>query len=179
MARPKVVLAFSGGLDTSYCLVHHREEKGMEVFTATVDTGGFASEDLEAIEKKALDLGASKHATLDGREEVYSDWVTTLIQGNVLRGGVYPLSVAAERAVQAKLVVALARRLGVSAIAHGCTVAGNDQFRFDVAFSVLAPELVVLAPVRDLGVSRKAEYDYLRKHGFPQEERARDYSINE
>jgi argininosuccinate synthase len=179
MARPKVVLAFSGGLDTSFCLVHLREEKGMDVITATVDTGGFSRADLAAIEKKALDLGASKHETLDGRAAVYDDWVATLIQGNVLRGGVYPLSVAAERAVQAKLVVGLARRLGSSAVAHGCTVAGNDQFRFDVAFSVLAPELVVLAPVRDLGISRQAEVDFLRKHGFPQELKTRDYSINE
>ncbi|MBI1848733.1 MAG: argininosuccinate synthase [Planctomycetes bacterium] len=179
MARPKVVLAFSGGLDTSFCLVHLREEKGMDVFTATVDTGGFTAVELAAIEKKALDLGAVKHQTLDGRALVYDEYVTTLIHGNVLRGGVYPLSVAAERAIQARLVVDLARQLHVTAIAHGCTVAGNDQFRFDVAFSVLAPELVVLAPVRDLGVSRKDEYDFLRKHGFPQEIRTRDYSINE
>ncbi len=179
MARPKAVLAFSGGLDTSFCLVYLRQEKGMDVVTATVDTGGFAPDELRAIERRARDLGATQHETLDGRAAIYEEFVTTLIQGNVLRGGVYPLSVAAERVVQARLVADLARRLKVSAISHGCTVAGNDQFRFDVAFSVLAPEMLVLAPVRDLGLSRRAEYDFLRNHGFPQEVKARDYSINE
>ncbi len=177
-ARKTVVLAFSGGLDTSYCVVHLREELGYDVVTAIVDTGGYAAEELREIEKKALSLGAKRHVTIDGRQELWDRVVGYLVKGNVLRGGVYPLAVAAERVIQAERVAALAKREQARAIAHGCTGAGNDQARFEAAFTVLAPELEVIAPIRDLGITRDEEARFLTKHGFPVQATTRDYSVN-
>src|ERR1700758_3598097 len=127
------LLAFSGGLDTSFCVLWLREQKH-EVHTVTVNTGGFSPNEVSRIEKLAHDLGAASHVTIDAREELFRDYLRYLLAGNVLRGGVYPLSVSAERVCQAKAVVRHGLQLGVGALVHGSTSAGNDQVRFDVAF---------------------------------------------
>ena len=174
----RILLAFSGGLDTSFCVLHLKAQ-GHEVHTVTVDTGGFSKEELARIEDLAPKLGAASHATLDARQELFQDYLRFLIAGNVLRGGLYPLSVSAERVCQAKRVVAHARDLGATALAHGSTGAGNDQVRFDVAFRTLAPDLLLLAPIRDLAPSRAEERTFLEANGFPFPEKTEAYSINE
>src|SRR5215467_11921111 len=135
---PVVCLAFSGGLDTTYCAVLLREE-GSRVHAVTVDTGGFSAREKKRIAARAKAAGVERHVVVDGRREVFEDYALPLLFGNVLRGGVYPLSVSAERAVQAQVVARYARRVGATALAHGSTAAGNDQFRFDAAWRVLAP----------------------------------------
>ncbi len=174
----KAVLAFSGGLDTSYC-VFYLQEQGYEVVTVTVDTGGFTEEELTAIEARALDLGASTHHTLDGKQALYDRMVSTIIKGNILRGGVYPLSVGPERVIQAAQVVRIAREVGAEAVAHGSTGAGNDQVRFDVAVRTLAPELEIISPIRDQGMTRAEETTYLQAHGVPVDAETKAYSINQ
>jgi argininosuccinate synthase len=174
----KVVLAYSGGLDTSYCIPYLREKRGYQVISVTVDTGGFAAGELEAIEARAKALGVLAHHTVDARRDVYQKYASYLIKGNVLRGAVYPLSVAAERTVQAEAVAAMARREGAQAVAHGSTGAGNDQIRFDIAFSVLCPGLKVIVPIREEKLSRKEEFEFLRARGVEIEKRAEEYSIN-
>src|SRR5678809_280575 len=136
MSQSRTLLAFSGGLDTSYCVLWLREQ-GQEVHTVTVDTGGFDPAELSRIEKLASELGAASHKTIDAREELVRNYLRFLIAGNVLRGGLYPLSVSAERVCQARRVVAYALEIGANALAHGSTGAGNDQVRFDVAFRAL------------------------------------------
>ena len=163
--KPLIVLAFSGGLDTSFCALWLQEELGAEVVTATVQTGGFGAKEVADIRARALSLGAKAHHLLEGRGRVYERFVSTLIRGNVLRGRVYPLSVAAERVVQAELAASLAQELGASGLCHGSTGAGNDQFRFDGAFRTLAPELSIHTPIRDLGLSREQETEYLSSRG--------------
>lgn len=174
----KVLLAFSGGLDTSYCVVWLKAQ-GHEVHTATVDTGGFSAEELGRIETLSPKLGAASHRTLDATGELWRDYLRFLVAGNVLRGSLYPLSVSAERVCQARRTVAAARELGATALAHGSTGAGNDQVRFDVAFRALAPELALLTPIRDLMPSRAEERAYLAAHGFDFPEKTEAYSINE
>jgi len=177
--RPPVVcLAFSGGLDTTYCALLLRQE-GSRVHAVTVDTGGFPAREKRAIAARAEAAGVARHVFLDGRREVFEGYALPLIYGNVLRGGVYPLSVAAERAVQAEAVARYARRAGAAAIAHGSTAAGNDQFRFDAALRVLAPEMEVRAPVRDSGVSRTEETEYLASFGVKIPRKTTRYSVNE
>lgn len=171
------VLAFSGGLDTTFCLVWLRAQ-GYRVLTVTVDTGGFSHEELRRIAARARHGGAVRHLTLDRRREVYRDFLTHLVRGNVLRGGIYPLSVAAERVAQAQAVAEVARRAGTAIIAHGSTGAGNDQIRFDIALSVLLPKVKLLTPIRDLGWSREQESQYLTDRGVPVDPRAERYSIN-
>jgi argininosuccinate synthase len=178
MSRQRIVLAFSGGLDTSFCVAYLREKYKAEIITVTVDTGGFSKNDLTDIRKRAESLGAVKHYTIDGKGRVYNEFVTYLIKGNVLRGSVYPLSVGAERVVQAEEIVKIARREKAAAIAHGSTGAGNDQVRFDVAFGVLAPDLKVLAPIRDLGLTREEETKYLTDRGYTVKSLTRKYSVN-
>ncbi len=178
MQRPKIVLAFSGGLDTSFCVMWLRAEKQADVVTATVDTGGFSREDLAGIEQRSRSLGAVAHHTLDGRDEVFRRFVTFLIQGNVLRGRAYPLSVAAERIVQAERVVRLARELGAQGVAHGSTGAGNDQFRFDGVFRALLPDTPLHAPIRDLGWSRETETSWLAERGVVVPPKTAAYSVN-
>lgn len=178
MQRPKIVLAFSGGLDTSFCAIWLREKCSADIVTATVDTGGFSREELAAIEARARSLGAVAHHTLDGRAEIFRRFVTFLIQGNVLRGRAYPLSVAAERIVQAELVVHLARAVGAAGLAHGSTGAGNDQFRFDGVFRALAPDLALHTPIRDLGWSREQETAWLGEHGVAVPPKTVTYSVN-
>ena len=175
---PVVCVAFSGGLDTTYCAVLLREE-GSRVHAVTVDTGGFSAGEKRTIVSRARLAGVQKHLFSDGRRDVFENYALPLLFGNVLRGGVYPLSVAAERAVQAEAVAAYARRAGASAIVHGSTAAGNDQFRFDAALRVLAPEIEVRAPIRDLGVSREEETAYLARFGVTIPSRTTRYSINE
>lgn len=175
-SRP-LVLAFSGGLDTSYC-VPRLTEAGWTVHTVYVDTGGAGEGDLVVIERQARAVGAASHRAVDARQQVYDRFVRYLVQGNVLRGEVYPLSVAAERTQQAISVVDVARQLGAGAVAHGSTGAGNDQVRFDVAFRVLAPELQVLTPIREEGLQRDAAIAYLKARGLPVPPKAGDFSIN-
>ncbi len=171
------VLAFSGGLDTTFCLVWLKAQ-GYRVITATVDTGGFSRDETRRIAARAKRAGSMRHLTLDRRREVYRDFLAHLIRGNVLKGGVYPLSVAAERTAQAQAVAEAARRAGTQVVAHGSTGAGNDQVRFDIAFSVLLPKAKILTPIRDLGWSREQEAEYLSDRGIPIDARTTRYSIN-
>jgi len=172
-----VALAFSGGLDTSYCAAKLATD-GWTVHTVWVDTGGAAPLDRAAIRAQALAMGAAQHHEVDGRDAVHDRFVRFLIQGNVLRGEVYPLSVAAERTQQAVSLVATARAIGAAAVAHGSTGAGNDQIRFDVALRVLAPELPILTPVRDAGLTRHQAIAWLEARGLPVPPHAGAYSIN-
>jgi argininosuccinate synthase len=175
-SRP-IVLAFSGGLDTSYC-VPRLAEAGWAVHTCYVDTGGSSTADADAIRAQAGAVGAVRHHHVDARAQVFDRFVRFLIQGNVLRGGVYPLSVAAERTQQAISVVEVAREVGAGAVAHGSTGAGNDQVRFDVALRVLAPDLEVVTPIREQRVRREEAIAYLEARGLPVPPKAGAYSIN-
>ena len=175
---PAVCLAFSGGLDTTYCALLLREQ-GYRVHAVTVDTGGFSKAETRTIAARAKASGVEKHDICDGRAEVFERYALPLLFGNVLRGGAYPLSVAAERAVQVEKVAAYARRIGARAIAHGSTAAGNDQFRFDAGLRVLAPGIEVLAPVRDSGVSREDETAYCESLGVSIPRKTTRYSVNE
>ncbi|HEX2217518.1 MAG TPA: argininosuccinate synthase domain-containing protein [Gemmatimonadales bacterium] len=172
-----LALAFSGGLDTSYC-VPRLAEDGWSVQTVYVDTGGATAADRAAIRRQAEAVGAAAHHEVDARGPVYDRFVRFLIQGNVLRGEVYPLSVAAERTQQALSVVETARAIGAAAVAHGSTGAGNDQVRFDVALRVLAPELAIVTPIRDGGIRREQAIAYLEARGLPVPGRSSSYSIN-
>jgi argininosuccinate synthase len=176
--KKHVVLAFSGGLDTSFCVIYLREQ-GYEVSTVTVDTGGFDAAELSRIQALSPKLGAKAHRTLDAHGELFDRYLRYLIYGNVLRGNLYPLSVSAERVCQAAKVVAMAREAGAAALAHGSTGAGNDQVRFDVAFRALAPELELITPIRALGLSRSQEMQFLKEHGFDFPEKTAHYSVNE
>ncbi len=175
----KIVLAFSGGLDTSFLVPYLSEKYQTDVVTATVNTGGFNSEDLAAIEERALSLGAVQHITIDAVDELFDDYLSHLIRGNVLKGGIYPLCVAAERTIQAGKVAEQAIALNAEAVAHGATGAGNDGVRFDVAFQVIAPSLKIIAPVRDEGWTRGREIEYLKERGHAVEEQRLDLSVNE
>ncbi len=172
-----VALAFSGGLDTSYC-VPRLAESGWTVHTVYVNTGGSSPVEREEIRKQAQAVGAAAHHEVDARQEVYHRFVRFLIQGNVLRGEVYPLSVAAERTQQALSLVEAARKIGARAVAHGSTGAGNDQVRFDVALRVLAPDLQIITPIRDEGIQREQALAFLASRGLPVPSKAGDYSIN-
>jgi argininosuccinate synthase len=176
-SRGPLALAFSGGLDTSYC-VPRLAEAGWAVHTVYVDTGGSSPSERSAIRQQAERVGAVEHHEIDARQEVYDRFVRFLIQGNVLRGEVYPLSVAAERTQQALSVVEAARRIGARAVAHGSTGAGNDQVRFDVAVRVLAPDLEIVTPIRDEGIRREQAIAFLTSRGLPVPAQAGAYSIN-
>jgi argininosuccinate synthase len=174
---PVLALAFSGGLDTSYC-VPRLSQNGWAVHTVYVDTGGSSTELRDSIRRQAQCVGAVQHHEIDARDEVYQRFVRFLIQGNVLRGEVYPLSVAAERTQQALSVVDVARDIGARAVAHGSTGAGNDQVRFDVALRVLAPDLEIITPIRDEAIQREQAIAYLTSRGLPVPAKAGAYSIN-
>ncbi|MGQ0552814.1 MAG: argininosuccinate synthase [Planctomycetota bacterium] len=174
-----IVLAFSGGLDTSFCVKWLAEQTGARVVTVCVDTGGFTPAALAAVAERARSLGVTDHRSIDARERVWSGFVAWLIRGNGLRGGTYPVSVGCERTAQAEAVVAVAREVGAKAIAHGSTGAGNDQVRFDVAIGALAPELEILAPIRDLNWSRQQETDWLVARGVSVPAKTTTYSVNE
>jgi argininosuccinate synthase len=175
--RPRAALAFSGGLDTSYC-VPVLSDAGWAVHTVHVNTGGTSVAERAALRQQALSLGALEHHEIDARGQVFDRFIRYLIQGNVLRGEIYPLSVAAERTQQTLSVVELARRIGARAVAHGSTAAGNDQVRFDVALRVLAPELEILTPIRDGAVRREQAIAFLTARGLPVPAKAGSYSIN-
>lgn len=176
--KKHVVLAFSGGLDTSFCVIHLREQD-CDVTTVTVNTGGFSDAELQRIESLSPKLGAQAHHTIDARSELFDRYLRYLIYGNVLRGNLYPLSVSAERVAQAAKVVAVAKQVGATALAHGSTGAGNDQVRFDVVFRALAPELELITPIRSLGLSRAEERAFLGKHGCEFPDKTEHYSVNE
>lgn len=173
----KAVVAFSGGLDTTYCAVWLREQ-GCEVHTVIVDTGGLDGPAAAAVERRAGELGVAGHTTIDAKAELFSDYLRHLIAANALRGDVYPLCVSAERIAQAKRCALHAKEIGAEAIAHGSTGAGNDQIRFDVAFRVFAPELEILAPIRDQALSREQEAAYLAQRGVSVPPKTAVYSIN-
>jgi argininosuccinate synthase len=177
MQKTPLALAFSGGLDTSYC-VPRLSEQGRAVHTVYVNTGGASAEERAAIRRQAETVGAVAHHEIDARDDVFSRFVRYLIQGNVLRGEVYPLSVAAERTQQAISVIEVARAIGAKAVAHGSTGAGNDQVRFDIALRVLAPELDIVTPIRDEALSRDQAIAYLTERGLPVPPKASAYSVN-
>lgn len=177
MQKPVLALAFSGGLDTSYC-VPRLVERGYAVHTVFVNTGGTSPEQRAAIMAQALVIGAVEHHEVDARGAVFDRFVRVLIQANVLRGEVYPLSVAAERTQQAISVVDIARAIGATAVAHGSTGAGNDQIRFDIAFRVLAPDLEIVTPIREESLSREQSIGYLEARGFPVPPKSGAFSIN-
>ncbi len=177
--KKKILLAFSGGLDTSYCVKYLTDDLGYEVHTLTVDTGGFSSDEINKIEQRAQDLGVASHKTIDISKEYYESIIRFLIFGNVLKNQTYPLSVSAERMVQALAVARYAKEINVTAVAHGSTGAGNDQVRFDMALNILAPGLEILTPIRDQKLSREAEIDYLRKKNVQFNFDKAKYSINQ
>ena len=177
MKDPLVVLAFSGGLDTSFCVPWLREQ-GYDVVTATVNTGGFSPDDLAQIAARSAELGAVAHHSIEGAQTLWDLVVAYVIKGNVLRGGVYPLCAGPERVVQAMEVVKIARLYGADAVAHGSTGAGNDQMRFDLAVRVLMPEASIVTPIRDLGAQRAMEVEFLRSRGFSVPEKVGRYSVN-
>lgn len=174
----KVVLAYSGGLDTSYCLKYLKNEKKLEVYTILINTGGFDVEELEAIEKRAYELGSKQHLNLDIIEHYYDKAIRYLIYGNVLKNNTYPLSVSAERVFQAIETVKYAKKIGADYIAHGSTGAGNDQIRFDLIFHTIVPEIEIITPIRDLKLSRQEEVAYLQKNGVSYSWEKAQYSIN-
>ena len=179
MSQPKVVLAFSGGLDTSFCVKYLSIEKNMEVHAVLVNTGGFSNKELETIEEKAHQLGVKSFTVLDEVENFYQKAVKYLIFGNVLRNNTYPLSVSAERMFQATAIAQYALNLGAEYIAHGSTGAGNDQVRFDLVFHILAPEIKIITPIRDLKLSRQEEISFLKEHGVDLSWEKAQYSINQ
>ncbi|MBN2262493.1 MAG: argininosuccinate synthase, partial [Prolixibacteraceae bacterium] len=178
MSNNKVVLAFSGGLDTSFCAMYLAKEKGLEVYTAIANTGGFSNEQLDVIEKKAYELGAKKHVALDVTNEYYQKCIRYMVYGNILRNNTYPISVSSERIFQAIAIIEYAKEIGAAYVAHGSTGAGNDQVRFDLTFDVLAPDIKILTPTRDMVLTREYEINYLKEHGFEADFKKMEYSIN-
>ena len=176
--KEKVVLAYSGGLDTSYCVKYLSEELGLEVYTALANTGGFTEAELKTVEKKAYALGAKEHVNLDVTEDYYEKCIRYMVFGNVLRNKTYPVSVSSERTFQALAIVNYAKKVGAQYIAHGSTGAGNDQVRFDLCFAVFAPEMKVITPTRDLRLSRETEIGYLKAHGVHSDWKKMEYSVN-
>ncbi len=173
-----IALAFSGGLDTSFCVPYLKEETRRDVVTVTVDTGGFSADEKEQIAARSADLGARDHRLVDARADLWDRVLQYLVKGNVLRGGVYPLCVGPERVVQAEALAGAARDLGAGSVAHGSTGAGNDQIRFDAALRLLADDLEILTPIRELSLSREASTDFLRERGFAVEAKTTEYSVN-
>jgi argininosuccinate synthase len=174
----KLVLAYSGGLDTSYCAHYLSHEEGYEVHAVTVNTGGFDGEELKEIESRALELGVHSYRAIDAVQSFYDRVVKYLVFGNILRNNTYPLSVSAERIVQAMEIAQYARDTGATHIAHGSTGAGNDQVRFDLIFQIMVPEVQIITPIRDNQLSRETEIKYLRDAGIPYAWEKAKYSIN-
>ena len=178
MENKKLVLAYSGGLDTSYSLMKLTQE-GYEVHAISVNTGGFDTAEVEDMKTKALQMGAHTYKSVNALDSFYSKVVKYLVFGNVLKNNTYPLSVSAERIVQAMEIVAYANEIGADAIAHGSTGAGNDQVRFDLIFQVMAPNIKIITPIRDQQLSREAEIEYLNENGVFLSWEKVQYSINQ
>jgi argininosuccinate synthase len=176
--KKKIILAFSGGLDTSYCALYLAKELGYEVHTLTVNTGGFSETELADIEQRALSLGVASHKTIDETRNYYDQVIRYLVYGNVLKNGTYPLSVSAERMSQALAAATYANHMQADAVAHGSTGAGNDQVRFDMVIQILAPRLEIITPIRDKKLSREEEIAYLHRHGVAFNAKKATYSIN-
>jgi argininosuccinate synthase len=174
----KVVLGFSGGLDTTYCVKYLSEDKGYEVHSIIVNTGGFTEEELQQIEKHAYNLGVKTHTTVNAVKSYYDSIIKFLIFGNVLKNNTYPLSVSAERLSQALHIAEHAKKLNADAVAHGSTGAGNDQVRFDMIFHIMIPGVEIITPIRDLKLSREAEITYLKGKGVQMNFEKSMYSIN-
>ena len=173
-----IILAFSGGLDTSFCVPWLKENYARDVVTATIDTGGIDENAATALEERALALGAIEHVLIDCKQSFFDTVIRHLIAGNVLRGQAYPLCVGAERGLQAAELARLATERGATTVAHGCTAAGNDQVRFEVALRTLNPGLEILAPVRDNSWLRDEQLNYLEEHNLPLPAQGSAYSIN-
>jgi len=174
----KIVLAYSGGLDTSFCAVYLSQKLGYEIHAVTVNTGGFTSNEIKEIEKRAYELGVHSYTCIDAVKTYYETCVKYLIFGNVLKNNTYPLSVSAERTIQAKSIASYAKKINANAIAHGSTGAGNDQVRFDVIFNVLCPSIEIITPIRDLKLSREAEIEFLKENNIEMNFEKALYSIN-
>src|SRR5689334_23906534 len=174
----KVVLGFSGGLDTTYCVKYLTEEKGYEVHSIIVNTGGFTEEELKRIEQHAYKLGVKSHTTVNAVKGYYDRIIKYLIFGNVLKNNTYPLSVSAERLIQALHIAEHVQKLNADAVAHGSTGAGNDQVRFDMVFHIMIPDVEIITPIRDLKLSREEEIAYLKSKGVEMNFEKALYSIN-
>jgi argininosuccinate synthase len=174
----KVVLAYSGGLDTTFCALHLSQDLGYEVHAVLINTGGFSSLELEEIENRANTLGISSFTILDVTQTYYQEVIKYLIFGNVLKNQTYPLSVSAERILQAKTLADYAKKIGAKSVAHGSTGAGNDQVRFDMIFQTIVPDIEIITPIRDLKLSREQEIEYLKKHGVSMNFEKAAYSVN-
>lgn len=174
----KIVLAYSGGLDTTFCALHLSKDLGYEVHAVLVNTGGFSEEELKSIESRAKSLGIASFTILDVVDTYYQQVLKYLTFGNVLKNGTYPLSVSAERILQAKSLADYAKSIGAKAVAHGSTGAGNDQVRFDMIFQTIIPDIEIITPIRDLKLSRQEEIEYLKKHGVEMNFEKAAYSIN-
>jgi argininosuccinate synthase len=174
----KTILAFSGGLDTTYCAIYLSKELGHEVHAVTVNTGGFSANEISDMEAHAKRLGVASYTCLDERKPYYEKIIRYLIFGNVLKNNTYPLSVSAERFIQAMAIADYAKQSKADAVAHGSTGAGNDQVRFDMVFQILAPEMEVITPIRDQQLSRQAEIEFLKHHGVQMNFEKAAYSVN-
>lgn len=174
----KIILGFSGGLDTSFCVKYLTDEKGYEVHSITVNTGGFSDAEVEKIEAHAKSLGAKTHKTINAVENYYNSIIKYLIFGNILKNSTYPLSVSAERMSQALHMAEYAREINADAVAHGSTGAGNDQVRFDMIFQIMVPNIEIITPIRDMNLSRESEIEYLKSKGVNMNFEKAAYSIN-
>ncbi len=177
--KKKVALAFSGGLDTTFCVKYLSQEKNLEVHSVFINTGGFTSEEEEEVRQKALSLGVVKHENINVSKQYYQECIRYMVYGNMMRNRHYPMSVSSERTFQAMAVAEYARENDIGILAHGSTGAGNDQVRFEMIFQILVPDMEVLAPIRELSLSREAEIDYLRKVGVDDSFEKHEYSINQ
>lgn len=178
MTRKKVVLAYSGGLDTTFCALHLSKVMGYEVHAVTVNTGGFDKAEITSIQNRALELGCSGYTCLEETDNYYRHCIKYLVFGNVLKNNSYPLSVSAERITQAVTIAAYAKKIGADAVAHGSTGAGNDQVRFDMIFNIMIPGITIITPIRDMKLSREAEIEFLKKNGVNMNFEKATYSIN-